>query len=96
MNAKRIITMLLALVMVLSLAACGAPSTAPAATEAPAAAESTEAEAVVEETASGKYLVWNIGGEPKTWDPQLNTASSGGHVILNLYDGLVRDTLDGV
>ncbi len=96
MNAKRIITMLLALVMVLSLAACGAPSTAPAATEAPAAAESTEAEAVVEETASGKYLVWNIGGEPKTWDPQLNTASTGGHVILNLYDGLVRDTLDGV
>ena len=96
MNAKRIITMLLALVMVLSLAACGAPSTAPAATEAPAAAESTEAEAVVEETASGKYLVWNIGGEPKTWDPQLNTAGSGGHVILNLYDGLVRDTLDGV
>ena len=96
MNAKRIITMLLALVMVLSLAACGAPSTAPAATEAPAAAESTEAEAVVEETASGKYLVWNIGGEPKTWDPQLNTAGSGGHVILNLYDGLVRATLDGV
>lgn len=96
MNAKRIITMLLALVMVLSLAACGAPSTAPAATEAPAAAESSETEAVVEETASGKYLVWNIGGEPKTWDPQLNTASTGGHVILNLYDGLVRDTLDGV
>lgn len=96
MNAKRIITMLLALVMVLSLAACGAPSTAPAATEAPAAAESAETEAVVEETASGKYLVWNIGGEPKTWDPQLNTASTGGHVILNLYDGLVRDTLDGV
>lgn len=96
MNAKRIITMLLALVMVLSLAACGAPSTAPAATEAPAAAESSETEAVVEETASDKYLVWNIGGEPKTWDPQLNTASTGGHVILNLYDGLVRDTLDGV
>ena len=95
MNAKRIFAMLLAMVMVLGLAACGAPTTAPAATQAPAAA-STETSAVVEETASGKYLVWNIGSEPKTWDPQLNTASSGGHVILNIYDGLVRDTLEGV
>lgn len=98
MDAKRIITLFLALVMVLSLAACGAPSTA--STTAPANNEevsaTASAEAVVEETASGKYLVWNIGSEPKTWDPQLNTASSGGHVILNLYDGLVRDTLDGV
>lgn len=98
MDAKRIITLFLALVMVLSLTACGAPSTA--STTAPANNEevsaTASAEAVVEETASGKYLVWNIGSEPKTWDPQLNTASSGGHVILNLYDGLVRDTLDGV
>ena len=98
MDAKRIITLFLALVMVLSLTACGAPSTA--STTAPANNEevsaTASAEVVVEETASGKYLVWNIGSEPKTWDPQLNTASSGGHVILNLYDGLVRDTLDGV
>ena len=98
MDVKRIITLFLALVMVLSLTACGAPSTA--STTAPANNEevsaTASAEAVVEETASGKYLVWNIGSEPKTWDPQLNTASSGGHVILNLYDGLVRDTLDGV
>lgn len=41
-------------------------------------------------------LVWNIGSEPKTWDPQLNTSGAGGHVILNLYDGLVRDTQEGI
>lgn len=34
--------------------------------------------------------------EPKTWDPQLNTSGSGGHVIINLYDGLVRDTKEGI
>ena len=48
------------------------------------------------EAMSDKYLVWNIGGEPKTWDPQLNTSGLGGHVIINLYDGLVRDTRDGI
>ena len=97
MNAKRIITLLLALVMMFALVACGAPSTAPAETktETPAQPETTDV-AVEEDTMSDKYLVWNLGGEPKTWDPQLNTASTGGHVILNLYDGLVRDTIDGV
>lgn len=34
--------------------------------------------------------------EPKTWDPQLNTSGPGGLVIINLYDGLVRDTKEGI
>ena len=49
-----------------------------------------------EEKTEDHVLVWNIGSEPKTWDPQLNTSGAGGHVILNLYDGLVRDTQDGI
>ena len=47
---KKLIAMLLALVMVLSLAACGAQTDAPAATEAPVAAPA-ETEAVIEEVA---------------------------------------------
>lgn len=103
MKAKRIVCLLIAAAMLFSLAAC-APTTEttdPEATEAVTGSETpagTEPEATAAETAeiSSDYLVWNIGMEPKTWDPQLNTSGAGGHVIINLYDGLVRDTKDGI
>ncbi|MEA4810982.1 MAG: peptide ABC transporter substrate-binding protein [Anaerolineaceae bacterium] len=77
------------------------PTQAPAATKAEAAAPTADAAATPTQAAEpakpeGKYLVWNIGSEPKTWDPQLNTSGAGGHVIINLYDGLVRDTKEGI
>ena len=48
---KKLIAMLLALVMVLSMAACGAQTDAPAATEAPATEAPAATEAVIEEVA---------------------------------------------
>ncbi len=42
------------------------------------------------------YLVWNIAVDPKTWDPTLNSASDGGHIIQNLFEGLTRETKDGI
>lgn len=36
-------------------------------------------------------LRWNIGSEPKTIDPQLNSAADGGHVINNTFEGLMRE-----
>ncbi|MBF8984358.1 peptide ABC transporter substrate-binding protein [Lutibacter sp. B2] len=39
-------------------------------------------------------LKWNLGSEPKTIDPQLNSASDGGHIINNMYEGLMRE-VDG-
>ncbi|SHH61026.1 peptide ABC transporter substrate-binding protein [Clostridium grantii] len=36
-------------------------------------------------------LAWNLGSDPKTLDPQLNSASDGGDVLTNLYEGLMRD-----
>lgn len=89
MKAKNLISLLLAGSMVLGLTAC-APTTNTDG-EQPSGGETPSGE-----TISSDYLVWNIGTEPKTWDPQLNTASDGGHVILNLYDGLVRDTQEGI
>ncbi|MBF8984353.1 peptide ABC transporter substrate-binding protein [Lutibacter sp. B2] len=38
-----------------------------------------------------KVLKWNLGSEPKTLDPQLNSAQDGGHVINNVFEGLMRD-----
>jgi len=45
-----------------------------------------------EEPAAPKVLVWNIGSSgPKTIDPGLNAASDGGHVINNMFEGLMRE-----
>ena len=45
-----------------------------------------------EEVVEGeKVLKWNLNGEPKTIDPQQNSASDGGHVINNTFEGLMRE-----
>ncbi len=36
-----------------------------------------------------KTLTINLGGEPETLDPTLNTSAIGGHVMRGLFDGLV-------
>lgn len=43
------------------------------------------------ENAVEQTLVWNIGADPKTLDPGLNSAVDGGHVINNTFEGLMRD-----
>ena len=40
---------------------------------------------------SDNVLNWNVGAEPKTIDPGLNSAIDGGHVINNTFEGLYRD-----
>ena len=44
-----------------------------------------------EEPVPEKVLMWNIGSEPKTIDPGLNTASDGSDVINNMFEGLMRE-----
>ncbi|OYT15536.1 MAG: hypothetical protein B7C24_12550 [Bacteroidetes bacterium 4572_77] len=41
-------------------------------------------------------LRWNLGGEPKTLDPGLNSAVDGGHIINNTFEGLLKKTKDGI
>lgn len=89
MNAKNLTALLLAGALTLGLSAC-APTTGNT-TPSAQPTEGGDTGAI-----STDYLVYNVGDEPKTWDPQLNTSSMGGHIILNLYDGLVRDTQEGI
>lgn len=99
---KRLVCFMVAAAMLLSLAAC-APTTQPndpantntPGTNEPAQPGDTTATPADSE-ASGDYLVWNIGVESKSFDPQINTSSAGGNIIFNIYDGLVRDTVDGI
>ena len=97
---KKAIALLLALVMVLSLAACGAKTEAPAATEAPKAETpaATPTEAPAEEASEGKVFniyAWNE--EFKGFFEKYYTVPEGITVnwIINPSDGgLYQDKLD--
>ncbi len=41
-------------------------------------------------------MTWNMKAEPKTLDPQRNSAISAGHVINNTFSGLTRDYGDEI
>lgn len=49
-----------------------------------------------EKKISSSYLIWNIGVESKTFDPGLNNANDGGHIIQNLFEGLMQETEKGL
>ena len=78
---KKILALALVLCMALSLCACGGSSepttSAPeAGTDAPAVAEPTN-------------VTVQIGPNPETLDPALNSASDGGNMILHLFENLL-------
>lgn len=41
-------------------------------------------------------LQWNLGSEPKTIDPALNSAVDGGNLINNTFEGLMRKNEQGL
>lgn len=43
-----------------------------------------------------KSFVVNLRGEPKTFDPGLNTASDGAHITQNVFEGLTSDSPNGI
>lgn len=79
---KRILPLLLTAAMVAGLAGCGSS----AAKET--TAESTEAGS----TTGEKILKVQVGPDPETVDPALNSAIDGGNMILHAFEGLL--TLD--
>ncbi|MGB4438389.1 MAG: peptide ABC transporter substrate-binding protein [Sedimentibacter sp.] len=89
---KRVLSLLLVLTMVFSISV-GCAKQEPA----PAPAEETPAETPAEEPAGEEdYLVWNIAVDPETWDPTLNSAADGGHIIQNMFEGLTKETSEGI
>lgn len=73
---KKVISMLLAAVMTVSMAS---------GTVMMAAAEEAE----------GKQLSVQVGPNPETIDPALNSAVDGGNMILHLFEGLLTLDQDG-
>ncbi len=102
---KRVIALLMAAAMTVALAACGsgnaeAPAQEPAA-EAPAAEDSAEAPVVDDvaeaPAASGgnKILKVQVGPDPETIDPALNSAVEGGNMLLHAFECLLIVDQDG-
>ena len=85
---KKLICMVLALAMVLSLAACGGSSTTAPATTAPAAADGETAAPTA--PAGPSSLSVCLASEPDTIDPALNSAVDGGTMCSHLFAGLAK------
>ena len=88
---KRILPLLLTAAMAAGLAGCGssaAKETTAASDNNQTTAESTEAGS----TTGEKILKVQVGPDPETVDPALNSAIDGGNMILHAFEGLL--TLD--
>lgn len=96
---KRVIALLLAVTMVFGLTACGGSDAA----EGSGAAETTESTESTETTESteaastegGKILSVQVGPDPETIDPALNSAVDGGNMLLHSFECLLSVDQDG-
>ena len=86
---KKTLALVLALCMVLSLVACGGSKPAEETkTEEPAAAAEAEVAAPAEEAELSNITV-QIGPNPETLDPALNSAVDGGNMLITLFETLL-------
>lgn len=100
---KKFLALLLAVVMVLSLAACGSKTPAPTATEAPAAAPETPAETpeqpveepTVEEYTGPENFSMIANFDITTLDYVYNNKSSNGDYTNNFIEGLLTQDSHG-
>lgn len=94
MNMKKIVALVLAMVMVLSLAACGG-SSAPTATAAPAASGDAAPAAPAAAAEGDKVLNVMVEVEVESLDPQVATDGTSFEVMANFTDGLTQMDADG-
>ena len=94
---KKLVALLLAASMVLSLAACGGGSTDNTDNAAGTEAAGTEAEADAGSASNtaGNILSINLGSEPDYLDPTLNSSVDGGCLAVNTFAGLYTYDAEG-
>ncbi len=91
---KRVLAIVVVLAMVFSIVGCAKQETPAPAPETPT--EETPKTDTPAATGEDDYLVWNIAVDPQTWDPTLNSANDGGQIINNMFEGLTRETKEGI
>ena len=98
---KKVISLMLAACMVMGMTACGSSASTtdsqPAAdgTTSETQAATTDAAAQTTESTGDKELAVQIGPDPETIDPALNSAVDGGNMLLHAYECLLIVGEDG-
>lgn len=101
---KKVISLMLAACMVMGMTACGAseatadsqPAADGTTSETQAATTAaTDAAAATTESTGDKELAVQIGPDPETIDPALNSAVDGGNMLLHAYECLLIVGEDG-
>lgn len=99
---KKVISLMLAACMVMGMTACGSSAsttdTQPAAdgtTAETQVAATDDAAAPTTESTGDKELAVQIGPDPETIDPALNSAVDGGNMLLHAYECLLTVGQDG-
>ena len=90
---KRVLALVLTAAMVLGLTACGGSSNG-AATDSAADGQTAGAEAPASATGE-KILSVQVGPNPETIDPALNSAVDGGNMLLHSFECLLAVDEDG-
>lgn len=85
---KKLIAALVTVMVGLSFAGCGSASTKQEVDS------KTEAAAEESSLLGEQILKVNLGADPLTTDPQLNSAADGSHIINNAFEGLLREVGD--
>lgn len=91
---KKFLALLLTAAMVAGVTACGSSSAGQSAEESTQSATENSAEAPAA-TEGGKELAVQIGPDPETIDPALNSAVDGGNMILHAFECLLIVDQDG-
>lgn len=93
---KKFLAILLTAAMVVGLTACGSSADQGAAGDNTQSGTETEAQADAPAAAEGgKELAVQVGPDPETIDPALNSAIDGGNMILHAFEGLLILDQDG-
>ena len=95
MRKKLLSTLAMLMICSMSLTACSS-SKSPSGdnSETSTEASSSESSELGFTLAADQTLRFNLGADPLTLDPQLNSATDGSHIINNSYEGLMRE-VDG-
>ena len=86
MKMKKFVAVAMAGCLAASLAACGSASTSSAAAST---AEGATSEAATEATATGTGFTVQLGPNPETLDPALNSSVDGANTIITIFEPLL-------
>lgn len=94
MSKKAISISLIILLIISSAAGCSPQKSSTAAGSPESSSQSNPQDKTP--PAEADMLVWNLGADPKTFDPGLNSTSDGDALISSIFEGLMQDTPEGV